>query len=147
MLAPTIRNSSIPRPDSMAATSQRGNLPRPAHVSVGERGLRYLGSTRGYFRRLLATVIDVASVCSSCEAIDRWIAAKRFSSSSFSARIRAESTLLISSCSDQRSSREIDSNAVLGADMLVFLSVNGLLHAGAAKLVSSSYVLALCFNP
>jgi hypothetical protein len=81
----------------------------------------------------LATGREVAPVCSSGEAIDRWIAAKRFSSSSFSARIRAESTLLISSCSDQRSSREIDSNATLGADLLGFLVVNKLLHPPDAK--------------
>jgi len=102
--------------------------------------LRYLGSTRGYFRRVLARGIEVAPVCSSGEAINRWIAAKRFSSSSFSASMRVESTLPISSCSDQRSSREIDSNPMLGSDKLGFLAINNLLHAKAAKAGSSSHV-------
>ena len=82
----------------------------------------------------------MAPVCSSGEAINRWIAAKRFSSSSFSASMRVESTLLISSCSDQRSSREIDSNPILEADKLGFLAINHLLHTKAAKAGSSSHV-------
>ena len=45
-----IRNSSIFRPDFIAATSQRGRLPRPDQVS-DVWGLRYFGSTVGYLRR------------------------------------------------------------------------------------------------
>jgi len=45
-----IRNSSIFRPDFIAATSQRGRLPRPDQVSE-VLGLRYFGSTLGYLRR------------------------------------------------------------------------------------------------
>jgi hypothetical protein len=45
-----IRNSSILRPDFIAATSQRGRLPRPDQVSE-VCGLRYFGSTLGYLRR------------------------------------------------------------------------------------------------
>jgi hypothetical protein len=46
-----IRNSSIRRPDSNFFASQRGHLPRPAQVSVGSSGFRYLGKTGGYGRR------------------------------------------------------------------------------------------------
>ena len=45
-----IRNSSILRPDFIAATSQRGRLPRPDQVSE-VWGFRYFGSTLGYLRR------------------------------------------------------------------------------------------------
>src|ERR1700675_3484032 len=45
-----IRNSSILRPDFIAATSQRGRLPRPDQVSE-VWGLQYFGSTLGYLRR------------------------------------------------------------------------------------------------
>ena len=44
-----IRNSSILRPDFIAATSQSGSLPRPDQVSE-VWGLRYFGSTLGYLR-------------------------------------------------------------------------------------------------
>lgn len=102
----------------MAATNQRGNLPRPDHVSEGAWGLRYLGSTRGYFRRVLIKGVK-APICPS--EVTRWSTANRFSSSSFSARIRAESNLLISSCNDQRSSSDIVCNATRGGGMLGFL--------------------------
>ena len=46
--APPIKNSSISCPAFKAAASQRGLRPRPAHVSLGLSGLRYLGATGPY---------------------------------------------------------------------------------------------------
>src|SRR4029077_3478705 len=46
-----IRKSSSLCPERRAATSQRGCLPRPDHVSVGTDGLLYLGRIFGYSRR------------------------------------------------------------------------------------------------
>jgi len=43
--APAIRKSSAFLPDLIAAASQRGFNPRPAQVSAGFSGLRYLGAT------------------------------------------------------------------------------------------------------
>jgi hypothetical protein len=43
--APAIRKSSNDLPPLMAATNQRGFSPRPAQVSVGFSGLRYLAAT------------------------------------------------------------------------------------------------------
>jgi hypothetical protein len=48
--APAIRKSSAFLPDLIAAVSQRGFNPRPAQVSVGFSGLRYLGATAPYTR-------------------------------------------------------------------------------------------------
>src|SRR5271167_3884581 len=42
---PEIAKSSIFFPDLIAAASQRGFSPRPAHVSAGFSGLRYFGAT------------------------------------------------------------------------------------------------------
>jgi hypothetical protein len=42
---PAIRKSSAFSPDLIAAVSQRGFNPRPAQVSAGFSGLRYLGAT------------------------------------------------------------------------------------------------------
>ena len=42
---PAMRNSSIFFPDLIAAVSHRGFNPRPAQVSAGFSGLRYLGAT------------------------------------------------------------------------------------------------------
>jgi hypothetical protein len=44
-LAPAIRKSSGFFPVLIAAVSHRGFNPRPAHVSLGFSGLRYLGAT------------------------------------------------------------------------------------------------------
>src|ERR1700675_808327 len=43
--APAIRKSSCFLPDLIAAANHRGFNPRPAQVSVGFSGLRYLGAT------------------------------------------------------------------------------------------------------
>src|ERR1700719_1293925 len=43
--APAIRKSSCFLPALIAAANQRGFNPRPAHVSAGFSGLRYLGAT------------------------------------------------------------------------------------------------------
>ena len=43
--APAIRKSSGFLPDLIAAANQRGFNPRPAQVSAGFSGLRYLGAT------------------------------------------------------------------------------------------------------
>jgi hypothetical protein len=48
--APAIRKSSAFLPDLIAAVSQRGFNPRPAQVSVGFSGLRYLGAMAPYPR-------------------------------------------------------------------------------------------------
>ena len=48
-------NSSIRRPDANCFASQRGHLPRPAQVSAGSSGFRYLGGTRGYGLRAAET--------------------------------------------------------------------------------------------
>jgi hypothetical protein len=109
-LPSAILNSSILRPNFIAATSHLGLLPRPDHVSEGASGLRYLGSTRGYLRRVLPSGAEVR--WPPAGATPRRRTAKRFSSSIFSARMRADSTLLISSWSDQSSSRGIDSNSI-----------------------------------
>jgi hypothetical protein len=45
VVTPAIAKSSMFFPDLMAAVSQRGFKPRPAHVSAGFSGLRYLGAT------------------------------------------------------------------------------------------------------
>jgi hypothetical protein len=45
VVAPAIAKSSMFFPPLMAAVSQRGFNPRPAHVSTGFSGLRYLGAT------------------------------------------------------------------------------------------------------
>jgi hypothetical protein len=42
-----IRKSSSFFPDRSFAVNQRGRLPRPAQVSEGLSGFRYLGRTRG----------------------------------------------------------------------------------------------------
>src|ERR1700722_10126246 len=80
-----IRNSSSLCPDRSAATSHRGCLPRPDHVSVGTNGLKYFGITFGYSRRgrsVLDSVRPASPICSF--GFNR---ARRFSSSSFSAVI------------------------------------------------------------
>ena len=51
----SILNSSSVRPASSAATSHRGFFPRPDHLSVGTKGLQYLGRTFGYFRFVALT--------------------------------------------------------------------------------------------
>jgi len=55
-----IRNSSSLRPDLMAATNQRGRLPRPDHVSE-VCGFRYFGMTAGYRRRGLRSALELAA--------------------------------------------------------------------------------------
>src|SRR3954454_3786042 len=84
----SILNSSSLCPDWRAATSHRGCLPRPDHVSVGTVGLQYLGRTLGYLRRGGRSVLapgrelPASRLCSG-----RLSCARRFSSSSFSAVI------------------------------------------------------------
>src|SRR5450631_4897675 len=54
----SILNSSSLWPVSRAATSHRGRLPLPDHVSDGASGLQYLGRTFGYLRRGARSVMD-----------------------------------------------------------------------------------------
>jgi hypothetical protein len=110
------RNSSILRPDSMAATNQRGRLPRPDHVSE-VCGFRYFGRTAGYRRRGLSPSAPELRVW---RAMLRLRIAKRISSCCFSALIRFDSTSLIFSWSDQRSSSDIASNSNFFADALTW---------------------------
>src|SRR5437660_502022 len=112
-----MRKSSIPRPDFMAATNHRGRLPRPDQVS-DVWGFRYFGSTRGYLRLALAGGDTPDPLESAKTAIPPPRTAKRFSSSCFSALIRSDKIPLISPWSNQRSSRDIDSNSSFLADML-----------------------------
>ncbi len=112
-----IRNSSILRPDFIAATSHRGRLPRPAQVS-DVWGLRYFGNTLGYLRRGLPSCGDRDSPDRAITSVPRFRTANRLSSSCFSALIRADKSPLICSWSDQRSSNDMDSNSVFLADML-----------------------------
>lgn len=108
------RNSSILRPDFMAATNQRGRLPRPDHVSE-VCGFRYFGRTAGYRRRGLSPSAPELPIWPS---MLRLRMAKRFSSWCFSALIRVDSISLILSWSDQRSSTDIASNSNFFADVL-----------------------------
>jgi hypothetical protein len=108
------RNSSILRPDFMAATNQRGRLPRPDHVSE-VCGFRYFGRTAGYRRRGLSPSAPELPIWPS---MLRLRMAKRFSSWCFSALIRVDSISLILSWSDQRSSTDIASNSNFFADAL-----------------------------
>jgi hypothetical protein len=112
-----MRNSSIFRPDFIAATSQRGRLPRPDHVSA-VWGLRYFGSTLGYLRRGVPFWSDREWSDSRNAAMPPLRTASRFSSSCFSALIRADNIALISSWSDQRLSKDMDSNSIFFADMI-----------------------------
>lgn len=95
-LASPMRNSSILRPDFMAATSHRGRLPRPDQVS-DVWGFRYFGSTRGYLRLALAAGDAPDPLESAKTAIPPPRTARRFSSSRFSALIRSDKIPLISS--------------------------------------------------
>src|ERR1700722_7887995 len=74
-------------PDWSAATSHRGCLPRPDHVSPGVDGLKYFGRTFGYLRRCGRSILDSAEVPISPICSTRFSRARRFSSSSFSALI------------------------------------------------------------
>ena len=113
-LASEIRKSSSLCPDWSAATSQRGCLPRPDHVSPGSDGLLYFGRTFGYLRRGARSVlgsaeeIPVLSIRST-----GFSCAKRFSSSSFSALIFSERIFVSSSCKSQSSSKSIASRSNL----------------------------------
>ena len=101
--------------DFMAATSQRGRLPRPDQVSE-VCGLRYFGNTFGYLRR---------GFWPSGRESPSWLVttmlrlriARRFSNSCFSALIRADKMRPILSWRSQRSSSGIDSNSNFFADM------------------------------
>jgi hypothetical protein len=93
--ASPIRNSSILRPDLTAATSHLGRLPRPDQVSE-VWGFRYFGNTRGYLRRGLPSVTGCKSRKSSATIVPRLSIARRFSSSPFSALIRADKIPLTS---------------------------------------------------
>lgn len=77
-LSPILNSSSL-RPDRSAETSHIGCFPRPAHVSVGTSGLKYFGTTLGYFRRSLFGLVTSAKL-----ELSR---ARRLSNSSFSAVI------------------------------------------------------------
>jgi hypothetical protein len=111
-----IRNSSIFRPDFMAATSQRGRLPRPDQVSE-VCGFRYFGNTLGYLRRGFSPS-ERASPASPVTPTPRLRTARRFSSSRCSALIRADKMALILSWRAQSSSSDMDSNSSGFSDML-----------------------------
>jgi hypothetical protein len=106
-----IRKSSSFCPDWSAATSHRGCLPRPDHVSDGADGLQYFGSTFGYFRRGRSALAEELS--GSLTWSDRLSCAKRFSSSCFSAVIFFARIFVSSSCKSQSSSKSIASNSNL----------------------------------
>ena len=116
VLASPIRKSSILLPDFIAATNHLGRLPRPDHVS-DVCGFRYFGSTRGYLRLGFSADDRFAAPLSTKTALPPPRAASRFSNSCFSALIRSDKIPLISSCSDQRSSSDMDSNSIFFADM------------------------------
>ena len=100
-----IRKSSIRLPDFNFAASQRGVLPRPAHVSDGRSGFRNFGTTVGYGRRPACELSRSASTPPlSCF--------RRFSSTRFSAISVAASLAAISSCSAHNSSVDIDLNSL-----------------------------------
>ena len=100
-----IRKSSIRLPDFNFAASQRGVLPRPAHVSDGRSGFRNFGTTVGYGRRPVGELSRSASTPPlSCF--------RRFSSTRFSASSEAASMDAISSCSAHNSSVDIDLNSL-----------------------------------
>src|ERR1700676_974577 len=84
--ARTILKSSILRPFFSAVASQLGVFPRPDQVSEGDKGLRYLGSTLGYFRRGGLPAIGPGDNLEALSTVTslRLSCAKRFSSSSFS---------------------------------------------------------------
>src|SRR5215475_11777227 len=89
---PSIRNSSILWPDFIAATSQRGRLPRPDQVSE-VCGLRYFGNTLGYLRCCFP-FIEPESAASTPPSTPRLRIARRFSNSYFSALIRVDKMAL-----------------------------------------------------
>src|ERR1700752_859647 len=96
-----IAKSSIRLPDFRCATSQRGCLPRPDHVSEGRSGFRYFGETGGYGRRSDTGFND--------NGVNTF---RRFSSASRSALIFSCRSCATSKCSDHRSSLLILSSSI-----------------------------------
>jgi hypothetical protein len=85
-----IRKSSIRLPDFNFARSQRGVLPRPAHVSDGRSGFRNFGTTVGYERRPVDDFVRSASTTPlSCF---RRSSRRRFSASRVVASLAATSS-------------------------------------------------------
>ena len=102
-----IKKSSSFDPDRSAATSQRGCLPRPDHVSVGADGLQYFGRTFGYLR-LGRPVFDSGGVLSASPIGPmRLSCARRFSNSTLSAAIFSARTFARSSYNSQSVSKSI----------------------------------------
>ena len=86
-----ITNSSILCPVLRAAVSQRGCFPRPDQVSDGSSGFRYLGNTRGYFRRSRGALRASAN-SGWRSSFSRRSCPSRFSSSRFSDVSRTDNT-------------------------------------------------------
>ena len=86
-----ITNSSILCPVLRAAVSQRGCFPRPDQVSDGSSGFRYLGNTRGYFRRSRGA-LRASADSGWRSSFSRRSCPSRFSSSRFSDVSRTDNT-------------------------------------------------------
>src|SRR5690349_3064867 len=99
-----IRNSSSLCPELSAATSHRGRLPRPDHVSVGADGLEYFGKTFGYLR-LGRPPLRSGGLAASPTCSARLSCLRRFSNLRFSAPIFAARIFVSSSCKSQSSSK------------------------------------------
>jgi len=111
LLVLAIRKSSSFDPDRSAATSQRGCLPRPDHVSVGADGLKYFGRTFGYLRLGRPAFDFSRALPASPVGLMLFSCARRFSNSIFSAAIFSARTFVRSSYRSQSLSKSIASNS------------------------------------
>jgi hypothetical protein len=111
LLVLTIRKSSSFDPDRSAATTQRGCLPRPDHVSAGADGLTYFGRTFGYLR-LGRSAFDFGGALAASPIGPMLLScARRFSNSIFSAAIFSARTFVRSSYRSQSLSKSIASKS------------------------------------